>query len=163
MRPTLLIPALLVFTVPVGAQSWQEYSYPDYSFRISFPADPQSETTAYRVTDDRTVEAHVYAVRSDNAEFKMTVADLANTGLDENAVIDHAVKALSEGGEVKVNIPHRINRVFGRQLSIVEGDGSRAAVALLLQWPALSGRSQIASHRERCDGRRHSLRAIAHL
>jgi hypothetical protein len=103
MRPTLLIPALLVFTVPVGAQSWQEYSYPDYSFRISFPADPQSETTAYRVTDDRTVEAHVYAVRSDNAEFKMTVADLANTGLDENAVIDHAVKALSEGGEVKVN------------------------------------------------------------
>jgi hypothetical protein len=130
MRPTLLIPALLVFTVPVGAQSWQEYSYPDYSFRISFPADPQSETTAYQVTDDRTVEAHVYAVRSDNAEFKMTVADLANTGLDENAVIDHAVKALSEGGEVKVNIPHRINRVFGRQLSIVEGDGSRAAVAL---------------------------------
>jgi hypothetical protein len=31
---------------------------------------------------------------------------------------------------VKVNIPHRINRVYGRQLSIVQGDGSRAAVAL---------------------------------
>ena len=130
MRPTLLILALLVFLVPAGAQSWQEYSYPDYSFGISFPADPQNETTAYRVTNDRTVEAHVYAVRSDNAEFKMTVADLANTGLDENAVIDHAIKALSEGGEVKVNIPHRINRVFGRQLSIVGGDGSRVAVAL---------------------------------
>jgi hypothetical protein len=113
MRPTLVIPALLVFTVPAGAQSWQEYSYPDYSFRISFPADPQNETTAYRVTNDRTVEAHVYAVRSDNSEFKVTVAELANTGLDENAVIDYAVKALSEGGEVKVNIPHRINRVFG--------------------------------------------------
>jgi hypothetical protein len=130
MRPTLLIPALLVFTVPAGAQSWQEYSYPDYSFRISFPADPQSEATAYRVTDDRTVEAQVYAVRSANAEFKVTVADLGNTGLDENVVIDHAVKALSEGGEAKINIPHRINRVFGRQLSIVEGDGSRVAVAL---------------------------------
>ena len=25
MRPTLLIPVLLVFTVPAGAQSWQEY------------------------------------------------------------------------------------------------------------------------------------------
>jgi hypothetical protein len=130
MRPTLLIPALLVFTLPAGAQSWQEYSYPDYSFRISFPADPQNETTAYRVTNDRTVEAHVYAVRSDNAEFNVTVAELPNTGLDENAVIDHAIIALSEGGEVKVNIPHRINRVFGRQLSIVEGDGSRAAVVL---------------------------------
>ena len=130
MGPTLLILALLVFLVPAGAQRWQEYSYPDYSFRISFPADPQNETTASPVTNDRKVEAHVYAVRSDNAEFKVTVAELANTGLDENAVIDHAIKALSEGGEVKVNIPHRINRVFGRQLSIVEGDGSRAAVAL---------------------------------
>ena len=78
MRPTLLIPALLVFTVPAGAQSWQEYSYPDYSLRISFPADPQSETTAYRVMNDRTVEAHVYAVRGGNAEFKVTVAELAN-------------------------------------------------------------------------------------
>jgi hypothetical protein len=60
MRAMLLIPALLPFTVPAGAQSWQEYSYPDYSFKISFPADPQNETTAYRVTNDRAVEAHVY-------------------------------------------------------------------------------------------------------
>jgi hypothetical protein len=45
-------------------------------------------------------------------------------------VIDHAIKTLSAGGEVKVNIPHRVNRVFGRQLSILQGDGSRAAVAL---------------------------------
>jgi hypothetical protein len=45
-------------------------------------------------------------------------------------VFDHAIKALSEDGEVKVNIPHRINRVYGRQLSIQRRDGSRAAVAL---------------------------------
>ncbi|MCL2428582.1 MAG: hypothetical protein FWD12_05055, partial [Alphaproteobacteria bacterium] len=30
----------------------------------------------------------------------------------------------------KVNIPHRINRVFGRQLSILQGDGSRTSAAL---------------------------------
>jgi hypothetical protein len=45
-------------------------------------------------------------------------------------LIDHAIKMLSAGGEVKVNIPHRVNRVFGRQLSILQGDGSRTAVAL---------------------------------
>jgi hypothetical protein len=42
---------------PAVAQNWQEYSYPDYSFRVVFPADPQIEITTYRVADDRSVEA----------------------------------------------------------------------------------------------------------
>ena len=37
---------------------------------------------------------------------------------------------MSEGGEVKVNIPHRVNRVYGRQLSIVGPDGIRSMVAV---------------------------------
>ncbi len=130
MRPFILISALLVFAYPAVAQNWQEYSYPDYSFRVTFPADPQIEATTYRVTDDRKVEAHVYFVRRDNAEFKVTVAELADAGLAPPVVIDYAIKTLSEGGEVKVNLPHHIMSVFGRQLSIVEGDGSRVAVAL---------------------------------
>ena len=130
MRPFVIIPVLLVFVGPAAAQGWQEYSYPDYSFRVSFPAAPQIEATTYQVAEDRSVAAHVYSVRRDNAEFSVTVAELSDSGLAEAAVIDHAIKMLSEGGQVKVNIPHRINRVFGRQLSILEGDGSRAAVAL---------------------------------
>jgi hypothetical protein len=62
--------------------------------------------------------------------FKVTVAELKDTGLDESAVIDHAIKTMSEDGEVKVNIPHRINRVYGRQVSIVGRDGIRSMVAL---------------------------------
>jgi hypothetical protein len=115
---------------PAVAQNWQEYSYPDYSFTVTFPADPQVETTTYQVADDRSVEAHVYSVRQDNSVLKVTVAELADTGLEESAVIDHAIKTLSEGGEVKVNIPHRINRVYGRQLSILGADGSRSTVAV---------------------------------
>jgi hypothetical protein len=112
MRLSILIPAVFVFAAPAVAQNWQEYSYPDYSFRVTFPADPQIETTTYQVTDDHAVEAHVYSVHRDNAEFKVTVAELADPGLEETAVIDHAIKTLSEGGEVKVNIAHRINRVL---------------------------------------------------
>jgi hypothetical protein len=130
LRPSILISALLIVTSPATAQNWQEYSYPDYSFRVTFPADPQIEAATYRVTDDRTVEAHVYSVRRDNAEFKLTIAELADAGLEPAAVIDHAVKTLSAGGEVKVNVPHHVMAVFGRQLSLVEGDGSRLAVAL---------------------------------
>ena len=115
---------------PAVAQNWQEYSYPDYSFTVTFPADPQVETTTYQVADDRSVEAHVYSVRQDNSVLKVTVAELADTGLEESAVIDHAIKTLSEGGEVKINIPHRIYRVYGRQLSVLGADGSRSTVAV---------------------------------
>ena len=130
MRPFILISALLVFARPAVAQNWQEYSYPDHSFRVTFPADPQIEVTTYRVTDDRQVEAHVYFVRRDDAEFNVTVAELADAGLELTAVIDYAIKTLSKGGVVKINLPHHIMSVFGRQLSIVEGDGSRVAVGL---------------------------------
>jgi hypothetical protein len=111
----MFIPVMFAVTGPAAAQSWQEYSYPDYSFRVSFPADPQIETATYQITDDRAVEARVYAVHRKDAELKVTVAELADPRPEETAVIDHAIKALSGGGEVKVNIPHRINRVFGRQ------------------------------------------------
>jgi hypothetical protein len=130
MRLFLLIPAVFVFASPATAQDWQEYSYPDYSFRVTFPASPQVEITTYQVSNDRAVEAHVYSVHRDSAEFKVTVAELAGLGIDETAVINHAIKTLSEGGEVKVNIPHRISRVYGRQLSILQGGGTRAEVAL---------------------------------
>jgi len=130
MRLIAFIVAVFVGGGPAAAQNWQEYSYPDYSFAVAFPAVPQIETTAYQVADDRSVEAHVYAVHRDNSVLKVTVAELADTGLEESAVIDHAIKTLSEGGEVKVNIPHRVNRVYGRQLSILGADGSRSTVAV---------------------------------
>ena len=60
----------------------------------------------------------------------MTIADLANTGLDEKAVIDHAIKRLSQGGTVRVNVPARIYQVYGRQLTVEGKDGSRSMVAM---------------------------------
>jgi hypothetical protein len=130
MRLIVFIAAMVVGLGPAVAQSWREYSYPDQFFTVAFPADPQTETTTYHIADNRSVEAHVYSVRQDNTLFKVTVAELADTGLEESAVIDHAIKMMSESGEVKVNIPHRVNRVYGRQLSIVGADGMRSMVAL---------------------------------
>jgi hypothetical protein len=127
--PVTIVPVIFAVT-GLAAQNWQNYSYPEYSFGVSFPADPQIETTTYQITDDRAVEARVYAVRRKDAELRVTVAELADPPPEETALIDHAIKTLSAGGEVKVNIPRRVNRVFGRQLSILQGDGSRAAVAL---------------------------------
>jgi hypothetical protein len=123
--------ALAAFAIgPAAAQNWQEYNSPAYTFTIAFPAAPRVQTTTYRLADGRFVEAHVFSARENESVFTVTVAELGNTGLDESTVIDHAIKTLSEGGEVKINIPHRIYQVYGRQLSITGADGGRSTVAL---------------------------------
>src|SRR5260221_9147340 len=106
MRLIAFALAAFVAGGPAAAQNWQEYSYPAYSFTVAFPADPQIETTTYRLPDGRAGEARVYSVRQNDSVFTGTVAELGNTRLDENAVIDHPAKTLSQSGEVKINIPH---------------------------------------------------------
>ncbi|HYK81133.1 MAG TPA: hypothetical protein VEU95_15975 [Micropepsaceae bacterium] len=130
MRLIAFVLAAFVVSGPAAAQSWQEYSYPENSFSLMFPVAPQIETRTYQAADGRNVPARIYSARQDKGVFKVTVADLANTGLAENAVIDHAVKMLSQGNEVKVDFPHRIYQVYGRQLSLVGKDGSRSTVAV---------------------------------
>jgi hypothetical protein len=130
MRMIAFMLAVSVASSAAAAQSWKEYADAGYGFAVSFPADPKIETTAYSAADGRSVEARVYSVTQDDAVFKMTVADLSDTAMDEGAIIDHAIKTLSQGGEIKLNIPHRISRVYGRQLSILGPDGSRSSVAL---------------------------------
>ena len=131
MRVLAFILALCAAGGPATAQqTWKEYSYPDYAFTVSFPAEPKIEATTYQAADGRAVPARVYSVAQGNSVFKITIADLSVTGLEESAVIEHAIQTLSQDGEVKVNIPARVGRVFGRQLSVLGTDGGRSSVAL---------------------------------
>jgi hypothetical protein len=122
--------AAVAASSPAAAQSWQEYTYPDYAFTVSFPVEPKIETTIYQAADGRPAPARVYSATKDGGVFRMTVVDLANAALDETAVIGHAIKTLSQGAEIKLDIPHRISRVYGRQLSLQAADGSRSSIAL---------------------------------
>jgi hypothetical protein len=130
MRVIALVFAAFVVSSPALAEGWEEYAYPGYAFAVAFPANPQVETTTYRVADNRPVPARLYSVRQGNVVFKMTVAELEGTNLEESAVIDHAIKALSQGATVRVNIPARIYLVYGRQLTVEGADGSRSMVQL---------------------------------
>jgi hypothetical protein len=149
MRSIPFVVAMFFASAPAAAQEWQEYAYPDYAFAVAFPGAPQVETTSYQIGDNRSVPAHVYSVRQSEAVFKMTVADLAGVNLEESAVIDQAIKSLSEGGIVKLNIPHRIYRVYGRQLTVERADGSYSMAAVFdykgrlyqIEAKALPGRS----------------------
>ena len=130
MRLLAFILTMFVAGSPAGAQSWKEYAYPGYAFTVSFPAEPRIETTTYQAADGRSAEAQVYSVTQDGATFRMTIVDLSDAAMEESAAIDHAVRTLSRDGEIKIDIPARVNRVYGRQLSIVAADGSRSAVAV---------------------------------
>ena len=130
MRVIPFVLAAFVASSPALALGWEEYAYPDYAFSVAFPAKPQVEMTTYNVADNRSVPARLYSVRQGNVIFKMTVAELQGTNLEESAVIDHAIKTLSQGATVRVNIPARIYRVYGRQLTVEGADGSRSMVQL---------------------------------
>ena len=130
MRVTPFVLAAFVATSPALAQGWQEYDYPDYAFSVAFPANPQVKTTTYQVADNRSVPARLYSVRQGNVVFRMTVAELEGTDLEESAVVDHAIKTLSQSATVRLNIPARIYRVYGRQLTVEGVDGSRSMVQL---------------------------------
>jgi hypothetical protein len=130
MRSIAFVLAMFFATAPAAAQEWREYTYPDYAFAVVFPGAPQVETATYRIVDNRSVPARVYSVNQENVVFKIMVAELAGTNLEESVVIDHAIKTLSEGGTVKINIPHRIYRVYGRQLAVEGADGSYSMAAL---------------------------------
>jgi len=52
MRMIALAVAAFVASPPAVAQSWEEYSYPDYAFSVVFPANPQVETMTYQVADN---------------------------------------------------------------------------------------------------------------
>jgi hypothetical protein len=58
--------AAFAFSAPAVAQSWDEYSYPEYAISVAFPASPKIETATYQVADGRSVAARVYSVRQDN-------------------------------------------------------------------------------------------------
>jgi hypothetical protein len=113
-----------------AAQGWREYSYPDLGFSLHFPDDPKIEDATYTASGI-TVPARIYSLNQDTTAYRMIVADFSRrTNFNDRQVIDLAIKTLAQEAEIKLDIPARVSRVFGRQLSLLGKDGSRSSVAL---------------------------------
>jgi hypothetical protein len=130
MRARLLLIVALLFPGTAAAQGWREYAYPDASFAVQFPAPPVIETATYAAPGGHSVPATIYALRQPDIVYTMTVANLVNTPVDNERVIDEAAQALRGTGEVTVNVRAEINDRYGRKLSINETDGSRTIYAI---------------------------------
>ena len=86
MRSISVILVAFILGGPAAAQSWEEYSYTDYAFSVAFPTNPKVEDTTYQAANGRSVPGRVYSVAENNELLKVTIADLANTNLDETPI-----------------------------------------------------------------------------
>jgi hypothetical protein len=130
MRLIAFLAALSLAGPAAAAEDWMEYSYPDLAFTVHFPVDPTIESTSYQAPDGRSFEARKYSVAQNSGTFTVTIADLPEGTLDENALVGDAVNKMSEGGVVKFDIQHRIRAVYGRQLGIAGTSGGYAYIAV---------------------------------
>ena len=128
-RLAALTVLLFAAAAPAWAQDWKEYAYPDAGFSAQFPAPPTVAELRYEAAG-LAAPAKVYAARQGSADYSVTVADLSRSGVGKEAAIDGAVKALSATGAVKVDVTERIDREFGRELTVEGRDGGRTATAI---------------------------------
>jgi hypothetical protein len=118
MRLIAFVLAALVVSGPAAAQ-WKEYGFANQGFAIQFPADPNIEEIAmFEAAPGKMVPATIYSLRHNNSLLKVTVIDGRDANLNEDQVVQHAVSKLTQGGQVTFDYPHRIYRIYGKQMSV---------------------------------------------
>jgi hypothetical protein len=131
---------------PGRAQDWKEYAYPDAGFSAQFPAPPNVTQLQYEAAGVA-APAKVYAAHQGSADYSVIVVDLTASALDSKAAIDGAVKDFAASGAIKVDVTERIDRVFGRELTVEGKDGGRTATAIFYvdrKLYVLAGRTDLA-------------------
>lgn len=130
----LVVAALLglCFCGSAAADTWQEYVYGDYGFAVSFPQAPMVESGSFPLPGGLNVPARIYAVTQPDGDYRVTIADFSNRPESDNTIINDAESILKQHGEVRVELPARVQAVFGRQLSLNQRDGSHISAALFV-------------------------------
>jgi hypothetical protein len=129
MRVITFVLALLL-AGPAASGDWKEYEYPDYSFTVHFPVDPNIEMGAYPATEGHSFEARIYTATLDTGVFKVTVVEVPQGRIDEKVLISDTIKKMTEGGVIKFDIQHRIRAVYGRQLGVARENGGYSYIAV---------------------------------
>jgi hypothetical protein len=161
--------AVALMTGAKAQSTWQEYTYPDQQFAVSFPSQPTVTTMPFKVADGTSVMETVYSVRLDTGTFQVAVIDFTNTGTDGAAAIGQAVAALAEKGDVKLNIQARVQRNYGRYLNIAGNDGSHTIAAVFfgngrlyeIEGTVPASNPDALSGAEQCD--RSNVRLVARI
>lgn len=132
MRGFIAITATVAILAGYAAaqSTWQEYTYPDQQFAVSFPAEPAITAQSYKAADGMMVPETIYSVQQETGQFRVAVIDFENTGIDQKTAVDKAIADLRAKGDVKLDIPARVQRNFGRYINIASADGSHTIASV---------------------------------
>ena len=126
----LLAATLLPGLAQAQGQGWQEYRYPDQGFAFQLPAAPHVDVAQAATPTGVTAPARTYRAQGDGIVYTLQIFDLSKAGVNADTIVADTEKALVGAGKVDVAVNARINRQFGRELTISATDGSRLTVAL---------------------------------
>ncbi len=129
---TIVAILLAAWLTPLAAatEEWKAYPYPDAGFAIQFPAAPTVEKSTFRTPAGISLPMTRYVVRQDRSVYTLNIVDYSTTAADGTSTIAEIEKSFGAAGKVTVAIDARVNRSFGRELSVNGADGSRSSVAL---------------------------------
>lgn len=125
-----ILAAACLVPVTANAQEWKAYPYPDAGFAIQFPAVPTVEKSTFKSPAGVSLPMTRYSVRQEGIVYSLSVVDYSSTNADGTATIAEAEKSFGASGKVTVAIDARVNRSYGRELSVTGENGSRSVVAI---------------------------------
>jgi hypothetical protein len=132
MKTALMVALFALLAPSAQAQEWQQFSYPDQGFAISFPGQPQIRDSTITLAAASNVPARLYSLTQGANEYRLTVADFSAATTDDDTIINQAADALRATGTVSVDIQARVRRNYGRQLAVTTKDGSHSVAAVFL-------------------------------
>jgi hypothetical protein len=125
-----IVMAGMLMPVVAIAQEWKAYNYPDPGFAVQFPADPVVEKSTVRTPNYNSLPLTRYSVRQDRVTYTVNVVDYTSTNADSLGTIAETERSIGATGKITVATGARVNRSFGRELSVDGTDGSRSAIAI---------------------------------
>jgi hypothetical protein len=126
----IFLAACCLIPVAAVAQEWTVYRYPDAGFAVQLPAAPAVEKSTFRTSAGASLPMTRYTARQNGIVFTLDVVDFSSANADGTSTIADTEKSFGASGKVTVAIDARINRAFGRELSVSRADGSRSAIAI---------------------------------
>jgi hypothetical protein len=115
----------IVSGTAVAQGQWREHGYANQGFGIAWPAEPNiQEVEKFEASPGKMVPATIYSLDYNKSLLKVTVVDGRDANLNEDAVVRHHVAKVQQGGRVTFDFPHRIYRIYGRQMSVARPNGS---------------------------------------
>ncbi len=120
---------LAAMTAPATA-AWRGYISHPLGFAFAAPGELKVEKGTYRSAVAGAHDTLVYRFLDDNIEYKAVVVDLTDKANDAATLLGEAEYLFQEGNKLLMDAFGRVDRQFGRKLTIdLPNNGGRATAA----------------------------------